>query len=76
MRLHVSDARSERVRVVAVGRDAPRTATPTGSLVPQVAARGNPGQKMMSPDLRRERSNAMASSRMTSASLSERRSFT
>ncbi len=34
------------------------------------------GQKMMSPDLRRERSSAMASSRMTSASLSERRSFT
>ena len=34
------------------------------------------GQKMISPDLRRERSSWIASSRMTSASLSERRSFT
>ena len=34
------------------------------------------GQKMMSPDLRRVRSSVRASSRMSSASLSERRSFT
>lgn len=34
------------------------------------------GQKMMSPDLRRERSSCRASSRMSAASWSERRSFT
>ncbi len=34
------------------------------------------GQKMMSPDLRRERSSSRASSRMSAASASERRSFT
>ena len=40
------------------------------------ARRADSGQKMMSPDLRRERSSWRASSRMSSASLSERRSFT
>ncbi len=52
-------------------RRVPRTARSAPGECPEL-----PGQKMMSPDLRRERRSWRASSRMSAASLSERRSFT
>ena len=57
----------------SAARAAPRAACCRRAAKPRSR---HPAQKMISPDLRRERSSWIASSRMTSASLSERRSFT